>query len=79
MQYRAYNSAILHYVLAKSRYVSFVLFVRQLYLAHVLNFVRDFLHHGLLLFQFDILLTALPSLGQIRVARHLLKRKPKHV
>jgi len=47
-----------------------VLFLRQLYLEHVLNFVRQFFPHGLLLLFLDILLTAPPSLAQIDYSRN---------
>ena len=38
LQCRAYNDTVLHFVLAKSRYVSFVLFLTQLYIVHAVEF-----------------------------------------
>jgi len=56
--------------LRKSRLNFVRLFLRQLYLAPALNFVREFFHHGLLLLLLDILRTAPPSPCQIDYSRN---------
>jgi len=47
-----------------------VLFLRQLYLAHVLNFVIEFFHHGLLLLLLDTLLTPPANLSHTDHSRN---------
>jgi len=60
----AISGTVLHYVLAKSREVSFKLVLRHLYLAHVVEFLfREFFHNGIVLLLFDIPLTAPPRAG----------------
>jgi len=51
----AISGTVLHYVLAKSREVSFKLVLRHLYLAHVVEFLfREFFNNGIVLLLFDI-------------------------
>jgi len=51
-----------------------MLFLRELYLAHALNFVGEFPPLGLLLLLLYILLTPLPSLDQTDYSRNNLQK-----